>query len=73
MTNLTHAHMHEIGISTVLESSVVKIESSLMYQLTGNIPDQHFDMKSLLFSVKHFTKMLRRICGFNSHSPCETL
>ena len=30
MTNLTHAHMNEIGIPTVLESSVVQIESSVL-------------------------------------------
>ena len=29
--NLTHAHMNDIRIPTVLESSVVQIESSLFY------------------------------------------
>ena len=31
MTNLMHALMNEIGMSTVIESSVMQIKSSLLY------------------------------------------
>ena len=31
LKNLMHVHMNEIGISTILESSVVQIESPLVW------------------------------------------
>ena len=38
VTNLTHVHMNEIGISTmILESPVVEIESSVMCQKTHEV------------------------------------
>ena len=39
MTNLTHAHMNEIGIPTVLESSVVQIEMLLIRQIVCHMCD----------------------------------
>ena len=40
MTNLTHTHINEIGIPTVLESSIVQIESSLISKQGGTVTMQ---------------------------------